>query len=445
MSNFVLKTKRLILLAGDLLLLYAGLYFTLLIRYGYGNNEYDWEKHLSTFSVVFLSWVIIFFINDFYDLKGSYNNVSLFTELSKLFAINAIAAIIIFYFFTPFLSGIRPQKVLIIDIAISMIFLFAWRKLFFNFIKSASIVNRVAIIGQTPLSTSLISEIFKRPQLGYSGTILTSVPDDLKYYCVKNNIDILISTHDLKNNPEALRKIFDCLSLGIDVYNINSFYEQITNKIPVEFIDHSWFLENLTEHSKKFYEISKRIIDIILACIGLIITLPFSPFIAAAVRIKNPGPIIFKQVRVGKNGKNFLAMKFRSMIADAEKNGPQWAQKNDPRVTKFGAFMRKTRLDEIPQLINILKGDMSFVGPRPERPEFIEKLTDKIPFYRERLLVRPGLTGWAQLKGPAYGGSEAETMEKIKYDLYYIKNRSLILDLSIILKTIKVVLAGKGQ
>ena len=148
---------------------------------------------------------------------------------------------------------------------------------------------------------------------------------------------------------------------------------------------------------------------------------------------------------VGKNGKEFLAMKFRSMVKDAEKNGAQWATKNDSRVTRFGRLMRKTRLDEIPQLINILRGEMSLVGPRPERPEFIELLSQQIPFYRERLLVKPGLAGWAQLLGPAYGGSEKETLEKLKYDLYYIKNRSLMLDLSIILKTIRVVLGGRGQ
>ncbi|MEK7168078.1 MAG: exopolysaccharide biosynthesis polyprenyl glycosylphosphotransferase, partial [Patescibacteria group bacterium] len=188
-----------------------------------------------------------------------------------------------------------------------------------------------------------------------------------------------------------------------------------------------------------------RTMDLAFAIVGLVVAIPLTPLIALVIRLESKGPVIFKQIRTGKNGKAFLAMKFRSMVDNAEKNGPQWAQKNDPRVTKFGSLMRKTRLDEIPQLFNILKGEMSFVGPRPERPEFIEILEKEIPFYRERLLVKPGLTGWAQLNGPAYGGSKEETWEKIKYDLYYIKNRSLILDLGIILKTVKVAFSKRGQ
>ena len=182
-----------------------------------------------------------------------------------------------------------------------------------------------------------------------------------------------------------------------------------------------------------------------MSIIGLFAAIFLTPFIALIIKLESPGPVIFRQIRTGKNGKDFLAMKFRSMVQDAEKNGAQWAVKNDARITKFGKFMRKTRLDEIPQLLNILRGEMSFVGPRPERPEFVKTLSEKIPFYRERLLVKPGLTGWAQLLGPAYGGSEAESLEKVKYDLYYIKNRSILLDISIILKTIKLVFTRRGQ
>jgi len=150
------------------------------------------------------------------------------------------------------------------------------------------------------------------------------------------------------------------------------------------------------------------------------------------------------QQRTGKRGKKFMAIKIRSMSKNAEVNGPQWATKNDPRVTRSGKFMRRTRVDEIPQLINILRGEMSFIGPRPERPEFIQRLEKKIPYYNERLLVKPGLTGWAQINFP-YGASEKDAMEKLQYDLYYIKNRSFILDLSVFLKTIKTVLSGGGQ
>jgi lipopolysaccharide/colanic/teichoic acid biosynthesis glycosyltransferase len=163
-----------------------------------------------------------------------------------------------------------------------------------------------------------------------------------------------------------------------------------------------------------------------------------------AVKMGSRGSFFFMQQRTGRYGGKFMAVKLRSMYVNSESSGPQWAQKNDPRVTKVGKFMRKTRIDEIPQLINILRGEMSFIGPRPERPEFIEKLEKKIPFYNERLLVKPGLTGWAQINFP-YGASEADALQKLQYDLYYIKNRSFLLDLSILLKTVKTVLSGGGQ
>lgn len=445
MSGFILKTKKSLLLIGDIICLYGALYLTLFLRYGNNFDSQQWDNHFQAFSLIFLAWLIVFFISDLYDLKVSYNNLALLSNYAKATVINGIIAVLLFYFLTPLFPDIKPQRVLIIDVAITASFLFIWRKLFYNLIKSPQIANRVLIIGKNKLSDELLEEIIKRPQLGYQAQIIENIPADLKQFCLDQHIDTLVSSENLRSDVETAKKIFDCLSLGIDVHNINSFYEQIAQKIPVKYIEMSWFLENLSEHTKKSYEIFKRMIDVISALIGLILTAIFVPFIALAVKLESPGPVIFKQIRVGKNGKQFLAMKFRSMINDAEKNGAQWATKNDSRVTRFGRFMRMTRLDEIPQLINILRGEMSIVGPRPERPEFIEMLSQQIPFYRERLLVRPGLAGWAQLMGPAYGGSTEETLEKLEYDLYYVKNRSIILDLSIILKTIRVVLGGRGQ
>ncbi|HLD27984.1 MAG TPA: exopolysaccharide biosynthesis polyprenyl glycosylphosphotransferase [Patescibacteria group bacterium] len=446
MSDFFVKTKKLILILGDIGTLYLALYLTLIARYGYPINPGVWNRHLIPFSVLFLIWVIVLFINDFYDLRISYNTNNLLDSLIRIFIINTVIAAVFFYFiYNPFIGTIRPQRVLVIDIVFSLIILFIWRKIFYNFIKSSKIANNIYIIGQSSLNQTLIDEIKRRPQLGYQVITTSETPTDLNKFCLENNIYILVSAQSLRDDSQTARNIFSCLSLGIDVYNINTFYELITNKIPVEHIEHSWFLENLTEHSKKFYEITKRFFDLVFSAFGLIVAIPLTPIIALIIKLESPGTIIFKQIRTGKNGRVFLAMKFRSMVKDAEKSGAQWAQKNDPRITRFGSLMRKTRLDEIPQLINILKGEMSFVGPRPERPEFITILITEIPFYNERLLVKPGLTGWAQLKGPTYGGSKTESLEKLKYDLYYIKNRSLLLDLSILLKTVKLILGGKGQ
>lgn len=445
MNSFIFRTKKLILLAGDLICLYFSLYLAIYLRNSFSVSPESWINHLQAFSLIFMFWLVVFYINDFYDLKTSYNNLSLTGTLTRSLIINVIIAVMVFYFLTPVFPSIKPQRVLILDLIISGVTLFAWRKIFYNFIKSPQIANRVLLIGQGPLVNELAKEISRRPQLGYQVSVIEAVPENLKNHCIDNQIDILVSSRSLSANEATASQIFDCLSLGVDVYNINGFYELITQKIPVEHIEVSWFLENLTENSKKSFDIIKRVMDMVVALIGLVIAAFIAPLVAMIIKLESRGPIIFKQIRVGKNGKNFLAMKFRSMVADAEKNGAQWATQNDPRVTRFGKIMRKTRLDEIPQLINILRGEMSLIGPRPERPEFVDLLTKEIPFYKERLLIKPGLTGWAQLLGPAYGGSKEESLEKLKYDLYYIKNRSLLLDLSITLKTLKILLGARGQ
>ena len=178
-------------------------------------------------------------------------------------------------------------------------------------------------------------------------------------------------------------------------------------------------------------------------CLGLT-SLPLFPFIAAAVKLNSPGNVFYTQKRIGKGGQMFWLLKFRSMVQDAEKDGAKWAEKEDTRITKVGNFLRKSRLDELPQLWNVLKGEMSFIGPRPERPEFVRELEKQIPFYQTRHLIKPGLTGWAQINFP-YGASVEDAMEKLQYDLYYIKHRSLVLDFGVVLKTIKIVLSRGGR
>jgi len=175
--------------------------------------------------------------------------------------------------------------------------------------------------------------------------------------------------------------------------------------------------------------------------VGLIL----SPFVAIGIKLSSPGPILFVQKRVGKNGKVFLAMKFRTMYRGSETAGPQWTKKDDPRITPFGHFLRKIKLDEIPQLINILRGEMSYIGPRPEQPEFVADLIKEIPYYNERHLIKPGLTGWAQINFPEGSASREDTLLKLQYDLYYIKNRSLLLDMGVILKTVNIILTGRGR
>jgi len=241
-----------------------------------------------------------------------------------------------------------------------------------------------------------------------------------------------------------LQDVLNCKFRGIEVVDAPSFYEDLTGKLLLENINPSWFIFSdgfKLNSTIKFY---KRTIDIMGALIGLALTLPLLPLIALVIKMDSRGPVFFQQVRVGAMDKNFSVYKLRTMRQDAEQaTGAVWAQKDDPRVTRLGRFLRKTRIDELPQFYNVLRGDMSFVGPRPERPQFVGKLKASIPYYSERHFVKPGITGWAQIRYP-YGASEKDALEKLRYDLYYIKNMSFLLEMTIFFETVKVMLFGRG-
>jgi sugar transferase (PEP-CTERM system associated) len=259
--------------------------------------------------------------------------------------------------------------------------------------------------------------------------------------------EIVLALDDRRNsNIIDMNAVLACKMKGVSVIDAATFFERQMGKIP---------LDSLSVNSVAMSDayaitirkcVSKRLSDIFFSSILLILALPVMTLVALAIRIESngAGPIIYRQTRVGKGGKVFDVLKFRSMRVDAEQNGvAQWAHASDPRVTRIGSFIRKTRLDELPQLINVLKGDMSFVGPRPERPQFVKEWSDAIPNYALRHLIKPGITGWAQIRYP-YGASVADAKEKLQYDLYYLKNYSLFLDLAVIVQTPQVVLFGKG-
>jgi sugar transferase (PEP-CTERM system associated) len=231
---------------------------------------------------------------------------------------------------------------------------------------------------------------------------------------------------------------------GVRVQDGNDVYESITGKVPIESIRLSWLLFSPGSHASRLFLLYKRFASIVISIVGLLLSLPLFPFVILAIKLSSPGRIFYWQNRVGRDGVVFRCYKFRTMRTDAESDtGPTWAEYDDPRITRVGKFLRKTRIDEIPQLVNVLKGDMSLVGPRPERPEFVAELNEKIPYYHLRQSVRPGITGWAQILY-RYGSSVEDAKEKLRYDLYYIKNSSAGLDLLILLNTIKIVLVGRG-
>jgi len=241
-----------------------------------------------------------------------------------------------------------------------------------------------------------------------------------------------------------LQAVLNCKLSGMEVLDAPDMYERITGKLLIENITPSWFIFCHGFKVTQTLRAVKRAIDIVISLFGLLLVAPFAPLVALAIRLDSPGPIFFRQIRVGQGDRLFSLIKFRSMRQNAEKDtGAVWACNNDSRVTRLGRFLRKSRIDEIPQLFNVLVGDMSLVGPRPERPEFVDQLKERIPYYSERHYVKPGVSGWAQVCYP-YGASVEDAVEKLRYDMFYIKNLSLMLDIKIIFKTILVMLCCKG-
>lgn len=272
-------------------------------------------------------------------------------------------------------------------------------------------------------------------------------PDtSLVEYARTHQVDeIVVAVEDRRKHFPA-HQLLDCKMSGIDILDVLSFFERQLGKIRLDLLHPSWLTFSSGFRAGPMRAYAKRGFDILVSLLILGVTWPFMMLIAVAILIegKGKGPVLYRQVRVGQNWQLFQMLKFRSMRVDAEKDGvPQWADRKDGRITRVGRIIRKTRMDELPQLINVLRGDMSFVGPRPERPMFVEKLSEQIPYYAERHRVKPGITGWAQISYP-YGASEKDSLEKLQYDLYYVKNYSLYLDLVILFQTAEVILWGRG-
>jgi sugar transferase (PEP-CTERM system associated) len=293
----------------------------------------------------------------------------------------------------------------------------------------------IGFLDDSPAAADMIPE----------GHALLGKIQDLDVLVEETRPDIVVVAQVDRRGCFPAKALLECRLRGIRVEDWPTFYEKATGKILVTAVRPSWLIFSDGFVKTPRTEIIKRLFDVTVSLAGLALALPAMIAVALAVKLESPGPILYRQPRLGRNGCVFILNKFRSMRQDAEKEtGPVWAQARDPRITRVGAFLRRTRLDELPQLINVLVGHMSFIGPRPERPEFVEELQKQIPYYMERLAVKPGITGWAQVSY-RYGSSVEDAIEKLQYDLYYIKNLSLFLDLLILLNTVQVVLFARGR
>lgn len=439
MTNFSLNFKKGLLITGDILFLYLSLWLILRWRFGPLSDISIWQRHFLPFTFIYLFWLLIFYIFGLYDLNLAKNDLAFYSTVLKSLAICALLGLSFFYLIPYF--GITPKTILFLNLILFFILFSLWRQIFNVFIKLPALYKNIIIVGKSPQTLELTEKINSNPQLGYKIISLIN-PEKEKLLTLKQNYknSTIITAINLHQYPEFTKELYQYLPLS-NFEDFSTFYEKITGKIPLSQIDEVWFLKNLKEQEREFYEKIKRLTDILIGIILGTATMIFFIPVAIAIKINSPGPIFYKQKRTGKNGKVFNLIKFRSMIKNAEKEKAVWSKRNDPRITKVGKILRKTLIDELPQSINILKEDLSFIGPRPERPEFIEKLEKEIPFYQVRHLIKPGLTGWAQVNYK-YGNSVKDALEKLQYDLFYLKNRSSILDFKIILKTINVALKG---
>ena len=428
-----------LLVAVDIALLYLALWLMLCLRFGPDFTSRIWDMHFYAFSVLFPLWLIVFYIFGLYDQNLAKNTSSFYFAILKATVLNGFVSTTLFYLFPNFL-GVTPKTNLFLTLLFFGILLSLWRYLFNLLIKSAGFARGIVIIGKNPQALELVEKINSNPQLGYK--IVSLIEPEKENINLKSNSQLytIVTAVNLNHYPEIAKRLYQYLPF-YNFENFPDFYEKITGKIPLSQIDEFWFLNNLKEREKEVYEKVKRLSDILIgAAVGTITILIF-PLVALAIKLESKGSVFYKQVRMGKNGKKFNLIKFRSMQKDAEKNGAVWAEKNDLRVTRVGKILRKSLIDELPQFINILRGEISSIGPRPERPEFIAQLEKEIPFYQNRHMVKPGLTGWAQVNFK-YGNTKQDALEKLQYELYYIKNRSLFLDLKIILKTVNTLLKG---
>jgi sugar transferase (PEP-CTERM system associated) len=352
------------------------------------------------------------------------------------------------------------RSILVLSLAISASVLFATHGLFQLFGSAQLIGRRVLVLGGGKLALELQQYASQAREAGLNIVDVVALPgekkpvpnaivlDDIEAldrYATELDIEMIILANEEEDARLPLEPLIACKLAGIEIKDRLSFYEQVRGYVELTSVRSEWIIfSDGFRGGSGIERIAKRLLDLAVSLLVLAVATPAMILVALLVKLTSRGPVFYRQQRVGMNGKPFDLFKFRSMRVDAEASGaPQWAQKNDPRVTPIGSFLRKTRLDELPQVLNVLSGSMSFVGPRPERPYFVEQLSAEVPFYRERHCVKPGITGWAQIQYP-YGASVEDARRKLEYDLYYIKNYSLFLDLLIILQTMRVILFPSG-
>lgn len=412
------------------------------------------------FPILTGAWWLLAGLGDLYDVPVASRRPEVVWRVAFVI-MGLVVGYLVVYFLSP--RDTLPRLFFLFFSGIALAGVVLWRWAYVTVFTLPSLCRRVLIVGAGWAGRTLVQALsgrkvvdceavgFVDDDLAKQGAEVAGLPvlgssADLRSLVRAYRVDevVLAVTHEMRE--ELFQALMDCRAMAVQVIRMPDLYEQLTRRIPVEHINEEWVLDALNDRSvlARLERAAKRLLDLACGLTGLVGLGLFLPFVVLAIWLDDRGAVFYTQTRSGLDGKPFRVIKLRTMCTDAEEDAhPQWAQKNDDRVTRVGRLLRRVRLDELPQVINVLRGEMSVVGPRPERPEFIAELQEQVPFYRTRLVVKPGLTGWAQINY-RYGSSVEDALMKLQYDLYYIRHQSLWLDLSIILKTLGVVLRCQG-
>ncbi|HEY1912307.1 MAG TPA: TIGR03013 family XrtA/PEP-CTERM system glycosyltransferase [Vicinamibacterales bacterium] len=420
--------------------------------------------HDSADNVAAIFWRVIlvtvlcelcFYYNDLYDLNRVHSRAELLAQVLQAMGAAAIALAAL-----SLLPSMRlGSGTFLTTLAVLVVAMPLWRLAFDGLTSDPHLGERLLIVGTGPVAMTVARHIRAQHDFGYrlvgfiaepSGAVATDEMfpvlgtfSELPRIVAAYEIRRIVVGLSNRRGRLPIEELLEAKLSGVRVEDAATTYERMTGKILVDDLKPSWLIFSDGFRASTATRFTKRVVDLVGSAVGLVVCAPLMGLTALVVRIESPGAVLYRQERVGENGRPFTLYKFRSMRLDAEHGTPVWAQDHDPRITRVGRFIRMTRLDELPQLWNVFKGEMSFVGPRPERPFFVEQLAQAIPFYLSRHAVKPGVTGWAQVRY-RYGASVEDSLEKLRYDLYYIKHLSIVFDLTILIDTVKVMVCRKG-
>ena len=413
------------------------------------NYEYGYFK-IAALTIISINFSYYF---DLFEPQLVSDRQAIYFRILLVLGFDCFAFSALLWYFPAFAIG--PGHVYALGLALLTPVLILWRRAYDWLVSLSALRERVFVLGAGPAARSMVEIIRTRPDLGMEivdWRPLDAAPEARKQIWIdtiesfaysRRPPNRVIIAMEQQRGELPVQELLNLRFKGVIVEDAAALRERLSGKIELDGLRPSSFLYSEGFRLRPSQQLARQILSALAAALGLLLFSPFFLFVVLAVKVSSKGPIFFKQTRVGAGGRTFKVIKFRSMFTDAEAGGARWATKNDPRVTKVGMFLRKTRIDEVPQLWNVLRGDMGFVGPRPERPEFIPMLQKELPYFDLRHLIRPGLTGWAQVRY-GYGATLAEAREKLEYDLYYIKHMSLGLDLLIMFETTKTILRRRG-